>query len=62
MPSSPADLGGPEREIDDLMVQDPHCKIYFPKRNGYYIDADGKDLYFCSSECRDQYKASHSLE
>ncbi|MDY6790267.1 MAG: hypothetical protein SWH54_03255 [Thermodesulfobacteriota bacterium] len=42
-------------EIDDVMVKDPFCQVYFPKRNGVHLKVDGKDLYFCSRECRDRF-------
>lgn len=47
-------------EIDDVMVKDPYCDVYFPKRNGVYLKIDEKDLYFCSTECRDKFIAEHS--
>ena len=47
-------------ELDDIMVKDPYCEIYFPKRDAVYVNLDGKDLYFCSKECRDKYIASNS--
>ena len=42
-------------EIDDVMIKDPFCQVYFPKRNGVHLKADGEDLYFCSKECRDRF-------
>ena len=42
-------------EIDDVMVKDPYCKAYFPKRNGVSLQIEGKELLFCSAECRDKY-------
>ena len=42
-------------EIDDVMIKDPFCQVYFPKRNGVHLRADGEDLYFCSKECRDRF-------
>jgi uncharacterized protein len=42
-------------EIDDVMVKDPFCKAYFPKRNAVHLKADGEDFYFCSKECRDRF-------
>lgn len=42
-------------EIDDIMIKDPYCEIYFPRRNGIHCNIDGKDLYFCSKECRDKF-------
>ena len=44
-------------EIDDVMIKDPFCEVYFPKRNGVHLSFDGKDLYFCSSQCKDKYLA-----
>lgn len=49
-------------EIDDLMIKDPVCEVYFPKRDGVHLNADGQDLYFCSTECRDQFVASRSKQ
>lgn len=42
-------------EIDDVMIKDPFCQAYFPKRNGVHLRADDEDLYFCSKECRDRF-------
>ncbi len=42
-------------EIDDVMIKDPFCQAYFPKRNGVPLKADGEDLYFCSKECKDRF-------
>jgi len=49
-------------EIDDVMIKDPFCGIYFPKRDGVHQKVDGADLYFCSAECRDKYMASRSKQ
>ena len=45
----------PPTKIDDVMIQDPYCKVYFPKRDGIHLKDKGKDLYFCSTNCRDKY-------
>ncbi|MDM8549960.1 hypothetical protein QUF72_07790 [Desulfobacterales bacterium HSG2] len=47
-------------EIDDIMVQDPFCKVYFPKREGAPLNVDGKTLHFCSIECRNKFIESRS--
>lgn len=47
-------------EIDDVMVKDPCCNIYFAKRDGLHLKMDGKDLYFCSQECRDKFVEKQS--
>ncbi|RLB59167.1 MAG: hypothetical protein DRG80_06550 [Deltaproteobacteria bacterium] len=47
-------------EMDDVMIKDPFCKIYFPKKDSVHLRIDGKDLYFCSTECRDKFEETYS--
>lgn len=47
-------------KIDDIMIKDPFCEAYFPKRNGVRLRFNGEDLYFCSTECRDKFLESRS--
>jgi YHS domain-containing protein len=47
-------------EIDDVMLKDPVCHVYFAKKNGVHQKINGKDFYFCSTECRDRFKDQHS--
>lgn len=42
-------------EIDDIMVKDPSCGVYFPKRDGVHLRYDGEDFYFCSEACRNRF-------
>jgi YHS domain-containing protein len=42
-------------EIDDVMIKDPFCDAYFPKRTGVLLKMRGKELFFCSTTCRDEY-------
>ncbi len=42
-------------KVDDIMVKDPYCQSYFPKRNGIRLHFNGEDLFFCSPECRDHF-------
>lgn len=41
--------------VDGVMLKDPHCGVYFPRREAVPLHADGKTLLFCSAKCRDQY-------
>ena len=50
-----AGYGGVAGEIDDVMVQDPFCKVYFPKRDAYRLRYGGTELYFCSEECKNKF-------
>jgi uncharacterized protein len=47
-------------EIDDIMIKDPYCEAYFPKKDAVHLKFDGKDMQFCSTECRDKFLADHS--
>jgi len=47
-------------KIDDVMIKDPCCEAYFPKRNAVHLNFDGQDLYFCSVECKEKYVAARS--
>ena len=47
-------------QIDDVMIKDPFCEAYFPKRNAVHLQFDGDDLYFCSTACKDQYIAART--
>ena len=42
-------------EIDNVMVKDPYCNIYFARRDGVHLSFKGKDVYFCSTECKDKF-------
>jgi YHS domain-containing protein len=53
--SQPAEFGKKTGEIDDVMVKDPYCDIYFAKRDGVHLNMNGRDLYFCSKECKEKY-------
>ena len=46
-------------QIDDVMVKDPYCEVYFPKRDGLHVRHKGEDLYFCSAGCRDKFLTEH---
>ena len=46
----------PMNEIDDVMVKDPYCEVYFPKRKGVRAEIDGEEILFCSEKCRNAYQ------
>ena len=50
-----AESGKEKTGIDDVMVKDPQCGVYFPQRNSIVVSKNGENLYFCSTECRDKY-------
>ena len=50
--------GNAAAEIDDDMVKDPQCGVYFARRDGVVARHQGEDIYFCSEACRDKYLSS----
>ena len=52
--------GGQPGQVDDVMIKDPVCGIYFPKRDAVTVHASQDVLYFCSNKCRDSYLAQQS--
>lgn len=59
-PASPSkpEAGPGASPAADVMVKDPFCGTYFAKRNAVHVNYRGKDLYFCSTRCRDEYLAA----
>jgi hypothetical protein len=50
--SSESVTGKKAREID--------CEAYFPKRNAVNLKFNGKDMQFCSTQCKDKFLASQT--
>jgi hypothetical protein len=50
--------GGSVDRIDDVMIKDPQCGAYFPRRDGIVLKRKEGDLLFCCRECRDKYLAA----
>jgi len=46
--------------IDDIMVKDPQCEVFFPKNEAVRARIGGRDLFFCSTECRDKFLENQS--
>jgi YHS domain-containing protein len=42
------------------MVRDPVCGTFVVPADAISISEQGRQLYFCSDRCRDQYRASSS--
>jgi hypothetical protein len=41
--------------VDDVMIKDPQCHVYFPKRDAVRVTTGDQELFFCSTDCRDKY-------
>lgn len=54
--------GNNPTEIDDVMIKDPFCGVYFPKRSGVHLNVDGQELQFCSDTCRDRFVESRKTD
>jgi YHS domain-containing protein len=58
--SSESVTGKKAREIDDIMIKDPYCEAYFPKRSAVNLKFNGKEMQFCSTQCKDKFLASQT--
>ena len=66
--SSPAVHGGDladyqSREVSsEDLVEDPQCHIYIPLSQAYKLILDGRDIYFCSEKCAEQYRLENQMK
>lgn len=44
----------------DVMVQDPVCGVYIPKREGVALKQGTSEMYFCSNKCKNKYLNDNS--
>lgn len=51
---------GPPPAIDDILVQDPVCGAYVPRSQALHRQQDGKEFFFCSEKCRNQFEEKRS--
>jgi YHS domain-containing protein len=54
-------LGGrpvkaPEGKEPDLLVQDPVCQTFIPRKEALKFHKDGKDYFFCSEGCLKRFQ------
>jgi uncharacterized protein len=42
--------------ITDVLVQDPVCGVYCPRRDALSLNLQGKTYYFCSDKCRQEFR------
>jgi len=52
--------GPPPAREGGKLVRDPQCGTYVPMASAVRVTAGRDTLYFCSTTCRDAYRASHS--
>ncbi len=43
-------------QIEDVMIKDPVCQVYFPRKEGVQWRQGGETYYFCSPECLEAFK------
>jgi hypothetical protein len=60
MQSGPRTSSGGDLPVTDEMLKDPHCGVYFPRKEGVPLKMGGETLFFCSTDCRDAYQREHS--
>ncbi len=45
--------------IENVMIQDPVCNVYFARKDGVCHLIGGRELCFCSEECLNKYLMTH---
>jgi len=48
--------GGAPGAAATEMVQDPNCQTFIPKPEAFRQSVEGRELYFCSRRCADEYR------
>lgn len=51
--SSP--FGSSKMPPQDVLVEDPFCHTFVPKRNAVMLKQEDETLYFCSEKCYEAY-------
>lgn len=46
--------------VGEDLVEDPYCHVYVPQSQAYRGYFDGREVYFCSRRCFDQYTSKMS--
>ncbi len=46
---------GQAGKVEDVLVEDPVCHKLVPKKQAIRMRNSGKDIYFCSEQCCDQF-------
>lgn len=52
--------GARPAEVGGELKQDPICGVYVPTATSVKIRENGREIYFCSPECRDRYRRGAS--
>jgi YHS domain-containing protein len=55
---APEEQGGEPSSTE--MVQDPNCEIYIPVTEAIKAHIGGRDHFFCSEKCVEEYRKRHS--
>ena len=48
----------PAGRLGGEMVKDPQCHVYVPKHEAVSRVVDGREVYFCSERCMEEYLES----
>ena len=56
----PAPPAGPAERAGGTLVRDPQCGTYLPQTRAIRAGSGADTHYFCSTACRDAYRAAHS--
>lgn len=46
---------GGQLSSQDILVEDPVCHTYIPKKQAIFWEKNDKTIYFCSEKCRESF-------
>jgi hypothetical protein len=58
--AGPVRPSGPSERAGGTLVRDPQCGTYLPENRASRVGSGSEARYFCSTACRDAYRAAHS--
>ncbi|ETR69953.1 MAG: TRASH domain-containing protein [Candidatus Magnetoglobus multicellularis str. Araruama] len=49
------------QNVIDVMIQDPVCGVYFPKKEGVRAtNSKGQEIFFCSETCKKKFLENYT--
>jgi YHS domain-containing protein len=51
---------GAQNREPDVLVQDPVCQTFIPRKEALKVEKDGKVYFFCSEGCLKRFRRSGS--
>jgi YHS domain-containing protein len=60
-PQAPKPVAKNQNPEPDVLVQDPVCKTFIPRREALKLDRDGATYFFCSEGCLKRFQSGSKI-